>query len=80
MKEKLHILKDKLHILVIEDDELDRMIIKRACAGAGLSAKRIYPHLFRHTRATHLLLTGQMNETQAKVYFGWSPDSKMIGR
>ncbi len=40
--------------------------------------KRIYPHLFRHTRVTHLLSNKQINESQAKVYFGWVPSSKML--
>lgn len=40
--------------------------------------KRIHPHLFRHTRVTHLLMNKQINEAQAKVYFGWVPDSKML--
>jgi len=40
--------------------------------------KRIYPHLFRHTRVTHLLINKQINETQAKVYFGWVPSSNML--
>jgi len=40
--------------------------------------KRIHPHLLRHTRVTHLLLNKQINEAQAKVYFGWTPSSKML--
>ncbi len=40
--------------------------------------KRLYPHLFRHTRVTHVLAKRLMNEAQAKVYFGWTPDSKML--
>ena len=40
--------------------------------------KRVYPHLFRHTRVTHLLRNKQINESQAKVYFGWVPSSKML--
>lgn len=40
--------------------------------------KRVYPHLFRHSRATHLLINRQINETQAKVYFGWVPSSRML--
>jgi len=40
--------------------------------------KRVYPHLFRHTRVTHLLINKQINETQAKVYFGWVPSTHML--
>ena len=34
--------------------------------------------MFRHTRVTHLLRNKQINESQAKVYFGWVPNSKML--
>lgn len=44
---------------------------------AGIT-KRIYPHLFRHSRATHCLATGIMTEAQAKAYFGWTPSSDML--
>lgn len=40
--------------------------------------KRVHAHLFRHTRVTHLLGNKQINEAQAKVYFGWVPSSKML--
>ncbi len=40
--------------------------------------KRLYHHLFRHTRVTHLLINRQISEAQAKVYFGWVPSSKML--
>ena len=40
--------------------------------------KRLYTHLFRHTRVTHLLTNKQINESQAKVYFGWVPESSML--
>ncbi len=40
-------------------------------------SKRIYPHLFRHTRATHL--ANKLTEAQMKQLFGWTPDSKMAG-
>ncbi len=40
--------------------------------------KRVYPHLFRHSRVTHLLSNRQINESQAKVYFGWVPSSNML--
>ena len=40
--------------------------------------KRVYPHLLRHSRITHLLSSGQMNESQAKKYFGLVMDSDML--
>jgi integrase/recombinase XerD len=54
-----------------------RALVKRLVAKAGVK-KRVYPHLFRHTRVTHLLINRQINEAQAKVYFGWVPESKML--
>lgn len=44
----------------------------------GKIKKRLYHHLFRHTRVTHLLINRQISEAQAKVYFGWVPSSKML--
>lgn len=35
----------------------------------------VYPHLFRHTRATHLAT--ELTESAMKKYFGWSRDSDM---
>jgi len=55
-----------------------RALINRLAEKAGIK-KRIYPHLFRHTRVTHLLLNKKINEAQAKIYFGWVPSSKMLG-
>jgi integrase/recombinase XerD len=37
--------------------------------------KNIYPHLFRHTRATHL--ADKLTEQQMKIYFGWAGGSDM---
>jgi site-specific recombinase XerD len=37
--------------------------------------KRIYSHLFRHSRATHL--SKSFTESQLKVFLGWSPRSSM---
>lgn len=54
-----------------------RALVARAVERAEIK-KRIYPHLFRHSRVTHLLMDKQINESQAKIYFGWTPDSKMI--
>jgi len=44
---------------------------------AGIT-KRIYPHLFRHSRATYVLASGLMTEAQAKAYFGWTPSTDML--
>lgn len=44
---------------------------------AGIT-KRVYPHLFRHSRATYVLASGLMTEAQAKAYFGWSPNSEQL--
>ncbi|MBN2420651.1 tyrosine-type recombinase/integrase [Candidatus Woesearchaeota archaeon] len=54
-----------------------RVMLRRIVGRSGI-IKRIYPHLFRHTRVTHLLRNKQINEAQAKVYFGWTPESGML--
>jgi integrase len=54
-----------------------RQVIQRLKKRAGVK-KRLYHHLFRHTRVTHLLMNKEINEAQAKVYFGWVPESKML--
>ncbi len=41
---------------------------------AGVN-KRVYPHLFRHSRATSL--AGKLTEAQMKEYFGWVQSSEM---
>ena len=56
-----------------------RAMVRRLVKRAGIK-KRVYPHLFRHTRVTHLLCTKQINEAQAKVYFGWTPDSDQLSQ
>lgn len=49
-------------------------IIKTAANHAGIK-KRIYPHLFRHSRATHL--AQEFTEQELKIIFGWAGGSKM---
>jgi hypothetical protein len=51
-------------------------MIKDIAKRAGV-AKRVYPHLFRHTRATHF--AKNLTEQELKIYFGWTKDSKMTG-
>lgn len=45
---------------------------------AGIS-RRIYPHMFRHTRLTELAKRG-LGEYQLKSFAGWAPSSKMAAR
>jgi len=54
-----------------------RALIQRLRKRAKIK-KRLYHHLFRHTRVTHLLINRQISEAQAKVYFGWVPSSNML--
>jgi len=62
-------------------------IIKRVATYSGLSTykyqsyisgKRVYPHIFRHTSATHKLRDG-WTESIVKQWFGWSRTSTMVG-
>ena len=41
--------------------------------------KRVYSHLFRHSRATFLLASG-LSEPQVKSLLGWDPGSTMLSR
>jgi integrase len=50
--------------------------LKKIAKRAGIK-KRIYPHLFRHTRATRLL--AKVPETIGAKYMGWVNGSKMVG-
>jgi len=54
-----------------------RKLIKELFQQVGIT-KRVYPHLFRHSRATYCLATGLMTEAQAKAYFGWTPNSDQL--
>jgi len=51
-----------------------RIKLKRLCKKAGIN-KRIYPHLFRHSRLTEL--AKQLPEQTLKLLAGWAADSKM---
>jgi len=49
-------------------------MLRRASKASGIR-KRIYPHLFRHSRATSL--ANKLTEAQMKEYFGWTQGSEM---
>ncbi len=51
-----------------------RSMLKTVCKRAGVE-KRVYFHLFRHTRAT--ALAGHLTEAQLNAYFGWRQGSVM---
>lgn len=60
------------------DRTVDRNAITKVLKEAGRKAgiqKRIYPHLFRHSRASNY--ANKLTEQQLKVFFGWTGDSRM---
>lgn len=52
------------------------ILLKRLAMKEGIK-KNIYPHLFRHSRATHL--SKHLTEAQMKEIFGWTQNSDMAG-
>lgn len=51
------------------------MNLQRFTENAGIK-KHVYPHLLRHSRATHLAAQG-VNEAQMREIFGWTKNSNM---
>jgi site-specific recombinase XerD len=51
-----------------------KTIIKDIAKRAGIQ-KRVYPHLFRHSRASYL--ANFLTEAQMKEFFGWTQSSQM---
>lgn len=51
-----------------------RVMLKKVALKAGVK-KRVNPHMFRHTRATHL--ANHLTEAQMNHYFGWVQGSDM---
>ncbi len=51
-----------------------RRMLRMVAEAAGIQ-KRMYPHLFRHSRASSY--ANRLTEQQLKMYFGWTGDSKM---
>ncbi|MFH1978271.1 MAG: site-specific integrase [Candidatus Aenigmatarchaeota archaeon] len=54
-----------------------RTIVNRLKEKAKIK-KRIHPHLFRHSRVTHVLVRGLLTSSQAEIYFGWVPGTSML--
>lgn len=52
-----------------------RDILLRVAKKSGVNGKRIYPHLFRHSRASELAKT--LTEPEMRQYFGWTGSSEM---
>jgi len=50
-------------------------LVRRMARRAKIQ-KKVFPHLFRHSRTTHLLRT--LSEQVAKRYLGWSKSSSML--
>lgn len=57
----------------------DSLVIVKGLARKAGIPKRVYNHLFRHSRATWALASG-MTEAQVKVLYGWAPGSTMLSR
>lgn len=67
----------KLHLVSIKGGRLwpygecwAQRVVRRAAKKAGVR-KRVTPHTFRHSRATHMLAEGILTETEAMLWFGW---------
>ena len=65
---------NKKYAMNIMEYQCVHKLLKDLAAKAGVR-KRIYPHLFRHSRAT--ALAGKLTEAQMKEYFGWVQASDM---
>ncbi len=50
------------------------LTVKKLAKKAGIT-KRVHPHLFRHTRSTHL--AKDFTDSELKIMQGWTPGSRM---
>lgn len=50
------------------------LVIKKLTRKAGIK-KKVHPHLFRHTRSTHL--AKDFTDSELKIMQGWTPGSRM---
>jgi integrase len=70
-----------LHNGIASNTQIDYPHIRKLLGDLKVRAnltKRLYPHLFRHSRAT--FYANRLTEQQAKVYFGWTRDSSMMAK
>jgi len=51
------------------------VIFKNIAKNAGIT-KNVYPHLFRHSRATHLAKF--LKESELRIFFGWAKGSPTV--
>ncbi len=65
-------------VWVNKDKKLEYAAVRKALQTAARKAglkKRVYPHLFRHSRASNY--ANKLTEQQLKAFFGWTGDSHM---
>jgi site-specific recombinase XerD len=65
--------KNKERWSVLSEQSINK-ILKDIAKRAGIN-KKVYPHLLRHSRATHL--ASFLTEAQMKEFFGWTQSSNM---
>lgn len=75
----MYTIPDNSHVWVNKNGKLlsywyVKKVLKRLAVKVGIT-KRIYPHLFRHSRAT--FLSQFLSDAQMKVFFGWTQGSDM---
>jgi integrase len=67
------LLKENPHPFNVSETFINKRL-KELAARVGIK-KRIYPHLLRHTRATHLAT--HLTDREMCLFFGWAEDSGM---
>lgn len=76
LKFYVHFVGESKKLFDVTNEAILKMLRKTA-KRMGIT-KRVYPHLFRHTRATQL--SKFLTDREMCLYFGWSKSSDMPGR